>query len=143
MHYGEVSVKHEAVFVNASADTEVDLHLSPEDNLQEYVPASSGVLDPTAICRGSVIVISPGGVVAADVTTLADAGMVTVCGVADLANAGMAFPVDPAGVVTVGVAFLADAGVLTGLANAWAASLADVYTFFWVSMHNLFTFQIG
>ena len=62
-------------------------------------------------------------VVAVDVSTLADAGMVTV-GVADLANAGMVFPADLAGVVaadvttlakarmvTVGVADLADAGM--------------------------------
>ena len=67
-------------------------------------------------------------VVSVDVTSLADAGMVTI-GVADLADAGMAFPADPAGVVTVGVASLADAGMVTvavtDLADAGAASLAD------------------
>ena len=51
---GEGSDEHEAVFVDASADTEVDLRLPPEermppDKLREDVPASSGVLDPTAI----------------------------------------------------------------------------------------------
>ena len=38
-------------------------------------------------------------VVAVDVTSLADDGIATV-GVADLADAAMAFPADPAGVVT-------------------------------------------
>ena len=47
----------------------------------------------------------PAGVVAADVTILADAGMVTV-GVADLADAGMAFPADLAGVVAADVTTL-------------------------------------
>ena len=51
-------------------------------------------------------------VVAVDVTSSTGAGMVTV-GVADLANAGMAFPADTAGVVTVCVASLADAGIVT------------------------------
>ena len=48
---------------------------------------------------------------------------------ADLTNAGIAFPADPAGVVTVVVASLADAGMVTvcvtDLADAGAASLAD------------------
>ena len=30
---GEGSVEHEAVFVDASADTEVDLHLPPEERM--------------------------------------------------------------------------------------------------------------
>ena len=58
------------------------------------------------------------GVVAAYVTALADAGMVTI-GVADLAEAGMVFPADSAGVVTVCVAALADAGmVAVGVADS-------------------------
>ena len=76
---------------------------------------------------GAASPADPAGVVAADVTTLDDAGMVTVS-VADLADAGLAFPADFAGVVTVGVAPLADAGVVTvgvtGLAGAGSASLA-------------------
>ena len=42
------------------------------------------------------------GVVAADATTLADAGMVAA-GLTDLADAGMAFPADFSGVVATGL----------------------------------------
>ena len=97
--------------------------------------------------RGGAVVVAPPAVfttvIAADVTTLADAGMVTV-GVAGLADAGMAFPADLAGViaadatiladagmVTIGVADLADAGMafaadLAGLATVGVTDLADV-----------------
>ena len=64
---------------------------------------------------GTAVVMPPAvfaGVVAANVTTLADAGMVTI-GVAGLANAGMAFPADLAGVVAADVTTLFDAGMVT------------------------------
>ena len=86
----DCSVRHEADFVDASADTEVDVHLPPE--------------------------VADAGVDTVDVSDLADAGMalpadlaamVTV-GVASLADAGMAFPADLAGLATVGVTDLAD-----------------------------------
>ena len=54
----------------------------------------------------------PAGVVTIGVAPLADAGPVTMA-VADLTDAGILFPADPAGVVTVGVAPLADAGMVT------------------------------
>ena len=70
---------------------------------------------------GAVVVTSP-TVLAGDVAlgvalpAVAGAGMVIVC-VADLADAGMAFPADLSGAVTVGV---------TDLAIARAAPLADI-----------------
>ena len=95
---------------------------------------------------GAASPADPAGVVAADVTTLADAGMVTVC-VAELANAGMAFPVDFALVVTVGVAPLANAGVVTvgvtGLADAGAASLADAGMVFLADFSRVVTVGVA
>ena len=82
------------------------------------------------------------GVVAADVATLAAAGVVTLCvvsfadpgagtvGMSDLADAGLALPADHAGAGTVGVSVLADAGMvlpadLAGVATVGVATLAD------------------
>ena len=67
---------------------------------------------------------SPGDfaeVVAADATSLADAGVVTIgvtdladAGAPSLADAGILFPADLAGPDTVGVADLADTGAILG-----------------------------
>ena len=66
------------------------------------------------------------GVVAADVTTLANAEMVTV-GVTDLADAGMAFPADITGVVSADVATLADAEMVTvGVATGRGLSVCQL-----------------
>ena len=77
---------------------------------------------------GAVVVAPPAvfaGVVAADVTALTDAGMVTVV----VADAGTAFQTDLAGVVAADVATLADAGMVTvgvvDLADAGMAVPAD------------------
>ena len=60
------------------------------------------------------------GEVAADATSLADAGLVivgvadlAVAGAASLADAGILFPADAAGEVTVGMAYVADAEMAT------------------------------
>ena len=79
----------------------------------------SGTFHPVGVseeCADFAVVVAPPavsvGVVAADVTTLADAGMVTV-GVAGLADAGMVFPADLAGVVAADATTLADAALVT------------------------------
>ena len=75
-------------------------------------------------------------VVAADATSLTDAGMVTVgvteladAGAPSLADTGILFPADPAGVVTVSVADLADAGIpfpaTVGVADAGMVTVGN------------------
>ena len=94
---------------------------------------SSMLLKNMDFSGGGAVVMAPpavfSGVVAADVTTLADAGMVTV-GVAGFDDAGMAFPADLAGVVAADVTTLADAGMVTvgvsDLADAGMALPADL-----------------
>ena len=54
---GEGSVGHEADFVDATADMEVDLCLPlevdmPPDQLRNYVPTYSGAVDPSAVDLG-------------------------------------------------------------------------------------------
>ena len=82
------------------------------------LPAVAGAASPAVLAK----------VIADDVVSLADAGMVTV-DVTVWADAGSDLSADPAGVVTVGVASLADAGKVTvgvaDLAVAGAVSLAD------------------
>ena len=85
--------------------------------------------DATSLADAGILFpADPAGVVTVGVAPLADAGPVTMA-VADLTDAGILFPADPAGVVTVGVAPLADAGMVTvgvtDLADAKAASLTD------------------
>ena len=51
---GEGCVRHEADFVDATADMEVDLCLPlevdmPPDQLRDYVPTYSGAVDPSAV----------------------------------------------------------------------------------------------
>ena len=140
-----VSVDSAVSFVGGPASA----FLSGADGCADFSSEVAVVVTSPAVLAGDVAVrvvlpavagaASPGDlaeVVAVDVTSLAESGMVTACvadladaGMASLTDAGMAFPADPAGVITVCVASLANAGMVTvgvtDLADARAAFLAD------------------
>ena len=102
--------------------------------------AIAGVASPADLAEVvavDVISLADVGMVTVGVADLADAEMVTVgvtdladTGAAPIADAGMAFPANPAGVVTIGVTSLAYAGMAfpadpAGVVTVGVASLAD------------------
>ena len=101
--------------------------LAGSDGGADFAGGGGGVAvmnTPPAVFADGVTVAVTSLAIAGVVAVLADADMVAV-GVADLADAGMAFPADLVGVVAADVATLADAGLVTvGVADLAVAGMA-------------------